>query len=184
VKGLAVAVAVGLVVASAAIATADTWIAPRPQIFAASTGTYGFKTLPPNPPVPPLRGRGQGILFALAQDGNETVVWTTELVNIPVQALVSDDGKYVVTLDTWFRGGYEHCLVIYGEQGQVLADFNLEALLTRDEIANKVQQSFSSRNWLTGAKVGFNDRKNRVVITLRWGKVISVALRYGRIDGR
>jgi len=181
-KGWARAVALGLVVASAPIVTADTWLTPRPQIFASSTGTYGFKTQPPNPPAAPLHGRSQGILFALAPDGNETVIWTGELVNIPVRAIVSDDGKYVVTFDTWFRSGYEHCLVIYAEQGRVVADFNLEALLSRDEIASNVEHTFSSRNWLTGAKVEFNDRRNRVVVTLRRGQVISVALRDGRID--
>jgi hypothetical protein len=181
-KGWARAVALGLIVASTPIVTADTWLAPHPQIFASSTGTYGFKTQPPNPPVAPLQGRSQGTLFALSLDGNETVTWAGELVNIPVRAIVSDDGKYVVTFDTWFRSGYEHCLVIYAEQGRVVADFNLEALLSRDEIANKVTHTFSSRNWLTGAKVEFNDRGNRVVLTLRWGKVISVVLRDGRID--
>src|SRR5580765_801091 len=155
-KGVARAITIGLVVASAQIVTADTWIPPRPQIFASSTGAYGFKVQPPSPPVRPLHGQSQGILFALAQDRSETVIWTGELVNIPVRAVVSDDGKYVVTLDTWFRAGYEHCLVIYGEQGRVVADFDLEALLSRDEIANKVEQTFSSRNWLTGARVEFN----------------------------
>jgi len=177
------AVALGLVVASAPIVTADTWIAPHPQIFASSTGTYGFKTQPPNPPVAPLHGRSQGTLFALAPDGNETVIWAGELINIPVRAIVSDDGKYVVTFDTWFRGGSEHCLVIYAEQGRVVADFNLEALLSRDEIAKNVAHTFSSRDWLTGAKLEFNERRNKVVLTLRWGKVISVALSNGRIDG-
>jgi hypothetical protein len=169
-------------VASARIVRADTWLEPRPQIFASSTGAYGFRTQPPNLPVSPVDGRSQGILFAFAQDGNETVIWTGELVNIPIRAIVSDDGRYVVTVDTWFRPGYEHCLVIYGEQGRVVADFNLEALLSGDEIANKVEHTFSSRNWLTGAKVEFSDRRNRVVITLRWGKIISVALSNGRID--
>jgi hypothetical protein len=180
-KGLARVVGLGLVLASARTVTADSWASPLPQIFASSAGTYGFKTQPPNPPTAPLHGRSQGILFALAPDGTETVIWAHELVNIPVGAIVSDDGRFVVTLDTWFRRGYEHCLVIYGDQGQVIADFNLEALLSRDEIDSKIDQSFSSRNWLNGARVAFNDGKNRVVITLRSGKVISVILRYGKI---
>jgi hypothetical protein len=181
-KGLARAIALGLVVALAPIVTADTWLAPRPQIFASPTGTYGFKTQPPKPPEPSLHSRSQGMLFALAADGHETVSWTGELINVPVRAIVADDGKYVVTLDTWGRMGYEHCLVIYSEHGRVVADFNLEALLSRDEIANKVEHTFSSRHWLTGAKVEFNDRRNKVVVTLRWGKVISVALSTGKID--
>src|SRR5882762_11811842 len=86
--GLARAVALGLVVASARIVTADTWLEPRPQIFASSTGWYGFKMHPPKLPVSPLQGRSQGILFALAPDGSETAIWTGELVNIPVRAIV------------------------------------------------------------------------------------------------
>jgi hypothetical protein len=81
------AAVLGLVVASTRLATADSWPLPRPQIFASSSGAYGFKMQPPNPPVAPLHGRSQGILFALAPDGTETVIWQSELVNIPVTSL-------------------------------------------------------------------------------------------------
>jgi hypothetical protein len=49
-------------------------------------------------------------------------LWTATLSNkvSPVEALVSDDGKYVVTLDNWHRVGYgEDVVAFYGKGGQV-----------------------------------------------------------------
>ena len=169
--------------AGGAMALADEWMAPVPQIFGASSGGYALKAIPPRPaPQVDLRDRrSQATLFTLAPDGRETVLWTRELVNIPHRALVTDNGKHVVTLDTWFRVGYEHALVIYGEKGVVVADLPLEALLTREEIAERVPISTSSRWWLRGATTTFTDANDQLVITLTWGRVLRVGLATGKI---
>lgn len=120
----------------------------------------------------------KGTLFTLAPDATESVVWDGFLLNVPHRAIVSDDGT-VVTLDVWARLGRERCLVIYDKQGIVVAYFSLEELLSKAEIAKLVTQPDGSRNWLMGGKVEFNDRSDRVVISLAWGRVISVAL----VDG-
>ena len=188
-----------LFVACAASVSAQSWLAPSPQVFASVSGTYGFKTQPLKSDCrsnPSLRknapdaaqvrcdvlGASQGMLFALAPDGSEVVVWKGFLLNAPHRAMVTDDGKYVVTLDVWARLGYESCLVIYDEHGVVVASFNLEALLAKEEIARFVFQADGSRQWLRGGKVEFNDRSDRVVVTLSWGKVISIVLADGKID--
>ena len=121
-------------------------------------------------------------MFARGPNGTETALWTRELVNIPVIAFVAEDGRHVVTFDTWARLGYEHALVIYGEQGAVVADFDLEALLTADEIATSVVHTVSARRWLQGATIVFDKSGNDIVISLQWGKVIRVALATGTLE--
>jgi hypothetical protein len=188
----------GLFVVCAASVSAQSWPAPSPQVFASVSGTYGFKTQPsqsndcrPGLPESALGaarrrcdvfGMSQGMLFTLAPDGTEAVVWKGFLLNVPHRAIVTDDGKYVVTLDVWARLGYERCLVIYDEHGIVVASFDLEALLSKEEITKFVFQADGSREWLRGGKVEFNDRSDRVVVTLSWGKVISIVLADGKID--
>ena len=153
---------------------------PSPQVFASANGTFGFKTQPSQPYQ--LLGMSGGRLFTLAPDGTESVIWRGFLLNVPHRAIVADDGKYVVTLDVWSRIGYERCLVIYDEGGIVVASFDLEALLSKEEITKIGTQTDGSRRWLTGGKVEFNEKNNRVVVTLAWGRVISIELATGVID--
>jgi hypothetical protein len=168
-----------LVFAFAASASAQSSPAPTPQVFASASGTYGFKTQPSEPPD--ARGMSQGMLFTPGPHGTETVVWKGFLLNVPHRAIVADDGKYVVTLDVWARLGYERCLVIYDAQGIVVAHFGLDELLSKDEISKFVVQTPGSRDWLREGKVEFNARRDRVVVTLSWGKVISIVLATGEI---
>jgi hypothetical protein len=134
--------------------------------------------------LPPQRsdwsGKAQGAVVRTARDGAETVMWTRELVNIPVSALMTNDGKHVVTFDTWAKLGYEHAVVIYGE-GAVVADYSLEALLSADEIASSVPKTATTRPWLQGATMVFDKSDADVVITLKWRRTIRIALTTGRI---
>ena len=174
---VALATSAVVVIASATV-LADSWPGPRPHVFASAFGTYGFKMQPP--PLTTWSGKGQGTLYTLIPDGKENVKWSRELVNIPVRAFLADDGKSVVTFDTWARLGYEHALVIYGEQGNVVADYDLEALLSADDIG-KVPHTVGSRHWLQGATIAFNEEWNAIVITFQQGKAIRVALSTGTI---
>jgi hypothetical protein len=133
------------------------------------------------PPLTTWSGKGQGTLYTLIPDAKENVRWSRELVNIPVRAFLADDGKFVVTFDTWARLGYEHALVIYGEQGKLVADYDLEALLSADEIG-KVLQTVGSRHWLEGATIAFNGEWSAIVIAFPWGRTIRVALATGKIE--
>jgi hypothetical protein len=159
--------------------SADSWPGARPQSFASVNGAYVFRTRPPQ--LANWSGKAQGTVVTMDARGAETMVWMRELVNIPVRALITDDGKHVVTLDTWAKLGYEHSLVIYGERGAVIADHDLEALLTADEIATSVVQTATTRRWLQGATIAFNDESSAIVITLAWKRTISVALSTGKV---
>ena len=160
--------------------SADSWPGARPQAFASANRTFVFKTQPPR--LANWSGKAQGTVVTMSTGGSETVIWSRELVNIPVQAFISDDGTHVVTCDTWAKLGYEHALVIYGEQGIVVADYNLEMLLSADDIATSVSRTATTRRWLQGATIAFDDSAEHIVITLHWGKVLRVALSTGKVE--
>jgi len=160
--------------------SADSWPGARPQAFASANRTFVFKTQPPR--LANWSGKAQGTVVTMSIGGTETVIWSRELVNIPVQAFITDDGMHVVTCDTWAKLGYEHALVIYGEQGIIVTDYNLEALLSADEIATKVTHTATTRRWLQGATIAFDNNDRDVMIRLQWGTRIRVALATGKIE--
>ena len=59
----------------------------------------------------------------------DSLVWTRKLVNTiaPVSAKVSNDGRYMVTLDDWGgnRPTGENAVVIYGVDGNLLKQYSL-----------------------------------------------------------
>jgi hypothetical protein len=154
----------------------DSWLPPKPRIFAASTGDFGLKVIPDQPLV-----KSAATLFTLDSDGKEQVVWQGGMVNIPYQVFVSFTG-HVITVDTYANLGYEHSLVVYGPTGKVLGDYKLEELLTAQEIAQKVLMTASSRWWTSGAAFDFNLDGKTFLIKLNWGLVIKVDLTTGRVD--
>jgi len=180
-------IAAAVVLLAGAVDVADEWVWPPPRVFAASDGGYALRIIPAatgkTTPGPAPFGISQALLFKPGAEGKDAAIWKRELVNVPHRAIVTDDGKYVVTFDTWGRVGFEHSLVIYGEQGKLVADHPLEALLSRAEIAERVQHSVSSRWWLRDATTSFNDRNDELTITLKWGKVLRVALATGTVTG-
>jgi hypothetical protein len=178
-KQLVATLAASAVVIASAIVSADSWPGPRPQVFASASGAHGFRTRPPQ--LSTWSGKGQGTLFTLGANGSETVMWSRELINIPVRAFVTDDGKHVVTFDTWARLGHEHALVIYGEQGNVVVDYDLDALLSAEE-TGKLVETVGGRRWLEDAAIAFDESRDAIVITLQWGRTIRVALSSSRIE--
>jgi hypothetical protein len=175
---IALALSVGMI--GSAGVSADSWPGSRPQVFASANGAYRFRTQPPR--LSTWSGKSSGTLVTLARDGSEKMAWSRELVNIPVIAFVADEGTYVVTFDTWARLGYEHALVIYDNQGVVVVDYDLEALLSADEIASSVLHTVSARRWLQGATIAFDNGGRDIAIRLQWGKRIRVALATGKIE--
>jgi hypothetical protein len=179
-KVFIVALATSAVVIGSGTVSADSWPGSRPQVYASANGSYRFKTRPPQ--LATWSGKSHGTLVSPAPDGTETVRWSRELVNIPVSAFVADDGSRLVTFDTWAKLGYEHALVIYGNQGVVVVDYDLEALLSADEITSSVLHTVSARRWLQGATIAFDNGGRDIVIRLQWGKRIRVALATGTIE--
>jgi hypothetical protein len=153
---------------------ADKWPAPTPRIFASQEGGHGFKVLKPE-----FGGVSEGVLFRLDAAGQEQVVWQTRLVNTPHQVVVDDEGRFVVTVDTYGSLGFAHSLVVYGSQGAVIGDFKLEDLLSKEEIETKVLHSEFSRRWAEHAD--FAIERGHLVVRLHWGKTLRVELASGKL---
>jgi hypothetical protein len=158
----------------AASAHADKWAPPAPRIFASPWGNHGFKVLKPQ-----FGGASQGALFRLDTEGKEQIVWEQQLINTPHRVLVDDDGKTVVTIDTYGRLGFAHSVVIYGEKGKLIRDFELEDLLTKKELDTKIVRSVSSRHWTDGAEMKIED--GHFIARLSWGKSLRIELASGKI---
>jgi len=176
---LTLAVGLSLVLSSAACA--DDLIAPGPRIYAqSSSGKYAIKILPGT-----SADKDEGVFFTLDKEGKEEVIWRTKLVNIPGPAIIAENGKYVITLDTFGRID-EHCLVVYGEKGKVIADFKLEDLLTAREIES-IPRTVTMRGWHDKGIAEFEDRSfgyDDLLIRMKhkgWAKVIRISLSSGKI---
>jgi hypothetical protein len=169
-----------LLLALAPAAFADKWFPAPPSIHAAPGGTFGFKVIPDFHARADAQARG--VLFTLDETGREIVVWDKPLVNTPARVIVQGDGKHIVTVDTYQQFGSDHALVIYGEQGKVVADFKLEDLLTQDEIDKNVSKTVAFRYWTEKADVHTVPEFNRVDITLAWGRTIKINLTTGKFE--
>ena len=147
-----------------ATASADDWAAPRPRLFISENGRHGFKVLPKNT---------GGVLFSLDDDGKEQVAWNKQLVNVPDKVFVADDGKHVVTIDTYADLGREHSLVGYGAKGKVLGDYRLEELLSEQEIRDRVIETAPNRWWASEASFKYRNRGQEA-------KYFQIALKVGK----
>jgi hypothetical protein len=91
------------------------------------------------------------ILFKLI--GTDTIqIWNKRLVNeiAPVNAIVSNDGKTVVTFDNWHTVGYgPGDMVIYDSIGELVKSYELEDISPFP--TNDYATTISSRWWRCGA---------------------------------
>lgn len=173
---------------------------PQPKLFASDYGTFAFKILPDASSVKTraraegshspaqagqIVGNSEGVFFTLDENGNEKEIWRAKLANVPNRAILVESGKHVLTLDSWHSIGFDHCLVVYGETGKVIADFKLEDLLTAEEIAG-LPGSITHRGWSDKDIAEFEDRSREDELAVRikykdWAKVIRLSLSTGRI---
>jgi hypothetical protein len=192
----------GLALVLSSNARADKFPAmpPQPKLFSSVYGSYALKILPDVSSVGTRKrtegvhsaaqagqivGNSEGVFFALDENAKEKVIWRAKLVNSPNRAILVENGKYVVTLDSWRNVGFDHCLVVYGEKGKVIADFKLEDLLTAKEIEG-LPTEITTRDWSSKDIAEFEDRSREDELVIRmkykgWTKVIRLTLSSGRI---
>ncbi|MGE0481052.1 MAG: hypothetical protein AB7Q17_11325 [Phycisphaerae bacterium] len=156
----------------------------RPLTEARSeNGRFTLK-LEPGKPGRKVAAAPRATLSERGADGADRarVRWERTLVNdvAPSMALIRDDGRYVVTLDEFRRGGARNALVIYGSRGELLRHFLLTDLLTRDDWRH-VRTNRRSINWLTDARYEFTDTGDQLVLYLAWKRTVRVDLRTLRI---
>lgn len=112
----------------------------------------------------------------------ERKLWESRLVNpvAPRVAAISDDGRFVVTLDDFERGGAAHAVVVYDEHGQKRFEFGLTQLLGREDWRHVKSRGRVVR-WLVKAQHGFESDPPQFVIRLGWGRTIRLGLEDGAI---
>lgn len=109
-------------------------------------------------------------------------VWTATLVNefAPVHGFVTNDGRFVVTLNEAGRGGAAHAVAIYDETGRLIRELSLRDLLSREDW-RRVRVRRNAIDWLGGAKMKLAERDTRLEIALRWGTKIEIELARGEM---
>jgi hypothetical protein len=174
---------VTMVICVAAAATgsprADECIQPRnARVFASASGDHVFRVGRKGADLP------EGALVAIQDNFRERSIWRARLVNVPARIFVPDDGRTVVAVDNaGCRFGLEHSVVVYGMGGRVLADYRLEDILSEREIRQHIQQTMAGRLWTEKARFDFDPSGKAFVITLAWGREVTIHLPTGAILG-
>ena len=121
----------------------------------------------------------------VAEQKRDRRVWRARLVSqvAPRHALIRNDGRFVVTLDEFRRGGAAHALVIYDERGKLLREFDLRELLHGDDWKH-VTVERKSIEWLLEATFVFAESPPQFVIKLKWGREIRIDLETLEIVGK
>ena len=138
---------------------------------------FYLRIRPGRPGLDAARGCKATLFERSGEHHRARIRWDRFLVNdvAPVRGFVRNDGRFVVTVDDFRRGGAGHAVVIYGEHGELLRHFLLTDLLVEDDWKHvKVQKD--AINWLTGAKSQFTDGPPEFVITLGHGRSIRIDL--------
>lgn len=136
-----------LLACSSGRVVADTWPLPETAVYASADARFRFIV------VPGGFGAGasgpSGTLERQTNDGQWRTVWRISLVNrdAPVEALVADQGEFVVTFDNWHsRGIGDDVVVIYDVRGKVIASLGLGDMLPAS-IIEALPRSSSSIWW-------------------------------------
>ncbi len=110
------------------------------------------------------------------------VVWQRELRNdaAPTHAVVWNDGRFVVTLDEFRRGGARHALVVYDHEGTPLHERSLAELL-RGGDWSEVRVRGRAIDWLEGATFGSEPQPPVLTIRTRWDRNIRIDLTTGEV---
>lgn len=157
---ISIILASGLLALAPCTVAADSWALPGIETYVSETGDFSFT-------VEPLALASQLSYFEEKSKGNADVgaaseypkgrlvsksgevLWERKLVNevSPVSALVSADGRYVVTFDNWHSVGYgSDVVVIYGPSGRLIRKLSLEDLVGPQRAAD-FPRSVSSIWW-------------------------------------
>lgn len=210
-KILMVCLPCALISAFAFTVFGDSWALPEPKKYYSANKEHYVEVIPKklesqlkyfedkvNKKVSPGSKEGdkdnycKGILYRRAKNGTYQKVWSVPLSNevAPVNAIVSNDGQYVITFDNWHMVGYgDNVVVIYGQDGKQINKLSLKDIFTDDEII-RLPRSVSSIYW--GAKHYIDEKKGLLVLSVvsRWSgsfdnepewKEMKVELRTGKI---
>jgi hypothetical protein len=135
----------------------------KDKLAAAAKDNPGQKEPPAQVRAAQKPGKCWGRLEHKTKNGKYELVWEHALSNdvAPVGALVSDDGKHVVTLDNWHSVGRgSNVVAIYGPKGKLVRELGLSDFLSREQVAG-FPKSVSSTWWGHGHSL---DEKSQCVV--------------------
>jgi hypothetical protein len=158
-----------LLVSGSVAAWADSW--PGPTVFTvfSESGRYFVRFLPGESVGDTVgfasapRGRyATALLYGLQPDRAYRLLHEVTLVNpvSPLNALVSDDGHFVV-LDNWHNVGFGKVVAIYAPSGKLVRGYELADLYPKEKL-EKIPHSVSSRYWRC-SPVHFVEREQKSV---------------------
>jgi hypothetical protein len=172
---------VTLLLAGGAEAFADSWLLPGKQRYCSANAKYCVD-VDPKPVESQLRyfedqvknadnpGAGPGMprtaaatVFVQNGDGYDRLR-SFPLLNAvaPVKALVSSDGRYLVTFDNWHSVGFgDNVVVLYRLDGTVIRKYSLAQLLSRKKVED-LPRSVSSIWW--GGEHRLDEERGELVL--------------------
>lgn len=148
-------------------ARADSWMPPAKAVTLSANGQFRFTSYPASDRKvdayfkDEIEGRrsarpnAEGRLERKRARGGWQTVWKAPLANLiaPTDALVTNDGRYVVTFDNWYGTGHgENVIVIYREDGSLVRSMMLTDLVPDFYMAT-LSHSVSSIHWRDGAEI-------------------------------
>ena len=180
------AIAFGLcLVLCMTLARADSWAPPHRQEYTSSDGNIRAIIVPrslagnfeyfrdkADGKTPAGQHSGSALrqpsahMSRRTQDGRWITLWQRPLVNdvAPVDALVTANGKYLVTFDNWHMTGHgDDAVVIYGQRGRLIRKFALVDFLPQAYI-DTLPTSVSSIHW--GSEHVFADGDETLVLSV------------------
>lgn len=98
--------------------------------------------------------------------GLPELIWKKDLVNpvAPYEAMITNDGKYVITFDDWYNVGYgENVMVVYGENGEILKKYGLNEITHLNK--NQLSVSVTSIWWYFGHET-YSEKPEKVKILI------------------
>ncbi len=111
--------------------------------------------------------KASGLLEKKTANDQWKTIWSSDLPNniAPNNAIVSDDGQYVVTFGDWDGFGYgSNIIVIYDENGSLKRNISLEEFLP-DYYINALPTSSCGRSWENGdAEINNNILSLNIII--------------------
>jgi hypothetical protein len=103
------------------------------------------------------------------------LVWTTTLINVPQTIWVDNGTRWVVTLGNYCDGSLDHAhaLTVYGQQGQLVADWSLKELVP--DLAKHITFIEAHTPWTSAAALRFEAPFDELRVVFPWGesKVVS-----------
>lgn len=195
----------GIMLASLGVtaAQADSWIMPTTKKTLSDNGAYRVTIIPrdlqsqldyfedavdgrdnPGQKAGSTQTKATAFLEHKGSDGKWDEIWRKPLVNdvAPVSALVSSDGKYVITFDNWHSVGYgDDVIAIYGADGALIRKHSLEDILPRYYVA-AFPTSVSSRWWSGDKKLLANQATLQMDIVFPNGEMDRDAARYVKLN--